>query len=288
MSRTTRQVMIAFAVVALLVALARLGVLGGRARGLVMNVSVPVVRLVGAPFRAVGDGWTAMAGNRRLVRENEGLLARIAELDRLCQTQKDLANRCRQLEDLVALKETYPELVPAHVVLRDDLAWSKSIVIDRGTRDGLTANMTVVSGGGLVGKITDTGYAYSRVLLMSDKSFKVGARLTSSRCTGLLEGGDKDELLLNFLPRDATVVPGEEVITSGMGGVFPAGYLIGHVRNTVVEERGFYQCAHVSLAVTVNTLELVAVIKRLPPDIDVTEARDSQGAKPAEPGARTP
>ena len=279
---------VASAVVALLVMLARLGVLGGAARGLVMNVAVPVVRLAGAPFRVVGTSWTTMTGNQRLVRENDALRARIIEFERVAQAHKNLDARCHQLEEIVGLKEAFPELVPAHVVLRDDLAWSKSMVIDRGARDGLTANMTVISGAGLVGKITDTGYAYSRVLLVSDRSFKAGARLASSRSTGLLEGGSVDEVVLTCLPRDATVVPGEEVLTSGMGGVFPPGCLIGHVRNVVVEERGFYQCARVSLAVDLNTIELVAVIKRLPPDIDVSAPQDTPGTKPTTPAVRTP
>jgi len=163
--------------------------------------------------------------------------------------------------------------VPARVVLKDDLGWSKTIVIDRGTRDKLTANMAVVAGAGLVGKIIETGYAYSRVLLVIDKSFKAGARLRQSRNTGLIEGSGANDVVLNYLPRDAAVDEGEEVITSGMGGVFPAGYLIGTVQKTMLEELSFYQCASIEPAVNFNVLEMVAVIRQLPPEIDVPDAR---------------
>jgi len=273
MNRVSRQAIVASAVVAVVAVLARTGVLGGFARGVVMNVTVPVLDVLASPFRAVESGWTVLAGNRRLIRDHRALEARIEDLERQCQEHRELEARCRQLETLVALQQQYPELVPARVVLKDDLGCFKTIVINRGTRDKLTVNMAVVAGAGLVGKIIETGCAYSRVLLVIDKSFKAGARLHQSRITGLIEGGGANEVVLNYLPRDAVVNEGEKVITSGMGGVFPAGYLIGTARKTMLEELSFYQCVRIEPAVNFNVLETVAVIRQLPPEIDVTDAR---------------
>jgi len=254
-----------------LVVLGRIGVFGSAAQEIVLNVSVPIVDAVGYPFRSVRRAWETVADNRRLRSENTLLKSRVGELERKYSATRDLQARNRQLEELVNLGKEYNyQVITARIVLNDDLGWSKTIIIDRGRRDGIVPNMAVVSGAGLVGKIIEAGYAYSRVLLIIDRSFKVGARLRLSRNTGILEGRGAKQLVLNYLPHDASAIAGDEVVTSGLGGLFPAGYLIGTVTKTVAEEYGFYQFASVEPAVDFNTLEFVAVIKRMPPEIDLT------------------
>ena len=257
---------------AAVVILGRVGVFGSAAREVVLDVSVPVMDVIAAPFRFFATAWKTSTAAHQLIRENDALRLRIAELERELNSSRDLQARCAELQKLVNLEHQYDyTVIAARIVLKDDLSWSKTIVIDRGRRDGIVPNMAVVSGAGLVGKIIQAGYAYSRVLLIIDRRFRVGARLRVSRNTGIIEGEGANQLVLNYLPRNAGVAPGDDVITSGLGGLFPPGYLIGTVTKTVFQEYGFYQYATVAPAVNLNTIEYVAVVKRMPPDINLSE-----------------
>lgn len=257
-------------ILALVIILSRGGLLGGAVDRAATDISTPLVDLMGLPFRLLKDKFAVLGNNEILIKKNKALANRVKILERQINSFKNREDQYNQLEELSRLKDEYNyDVLPARIVLKDNMDWSRTIVINRGSRDGLTPNMAVVSGAGLVGKIIRTGYAYSRVLLLIDSTFKVGARLRNSRFAGLLEGRGMNQLILNYLPREATFQKNEEVVTSGLGGIFPAGYLIGTVKKTHYEEYGFYKYITVKPAVDFNTLELVAVVKRLPPQIDV-------------------
>ena len=262
---------IAAIAIAVLIALARSGLLGMSLQGTTLSAVAPVADVLALPARVLTRVWAGLVRTRDVARENTLLQERVAELERDLNAERERAARARELEAMVKLQQESPSpLLVARVVIRDDLPWSKSIVIDRGSRDGVLANMAVVSGPGLVGKVTEVGYSYSRVLLTTDRNFKAGARLRMSRQTGVAEGQGTAAVLVNYLPRDAAAAPEEDVITSGMGGTFPPGLLIGHVRQLAFDRYGFYQYATVTPAVNFNALELVAVVLRQPPKFDVT------------------
>ena len=249
-----------------------LGILSGSLHETVRNIASPVVDALGYPARAVSGIKKLFAEKKQLVLENNELKERVKELERLYNAKRELEINYKNLEELSEIQNQYDyDVLPARIVLKDDSLWSKTIVINKGKRDGVVLNMAVVSGAGLVGKIIQVGYAYSRVLLVIDKSFKAGAMLRDTRYTGLVEGRGVNELVLNYLPKSADIEPGDEIITSGLGGIFPAGYLIGTAKDQSFQEYGFYQYSTIKPAVDFNNLELVAVVKRLPPEIDVGE-----------------
>jgi len=262
-------------VLAIVIILARGGLLGGAVDKAATDISTPIVDLMGLPFRLLKNGFTFISDNKIVLKRNKELFNKVKLLERQINSFKNRENQYTQLEKLAKLKGEYNyDVLPARIVLKDNMDWSKTIVINRGSRDGLMINMAVISGAGLVGKIIRTGYAYSRVLLLIDSNFKIGARLRNSRFAGLLEGQGMNQLVLNYLPREATFNEGEEVVTSGLGGIFPAGYLIGTIKKTHFEEYGFYKYVTVKPSVNFNTLESVAVVKRLPPKIDVLGSGD--------------
>jgi rod shape-determining protein MreC len=261
-------------IAALATVVARTGVMGGAMQRLALDIAAPVLDALAYPLRMLGAGWSALGEQHALRQSNAALQQRCDDLERQLAAATDAAHRIGQLEEIVGLREQYPELQMARIVLRDDLPWRKTIVINGGTRDGLVRDMAVVAGAGLVGKIVSVGYAYARVVVMTDPTFKAGGRLQHSRYTGLIEGGGASTLTLNYLPLDAEIVPGDQVLTSGLGGIFPSGYLIGIVRDVAPGEGGFYQFATVAPAVDINRLEYVAVIKRLPPQLDDGSTRE--------------
>ncbi len=257
-------------ILAFIIILARTGLLGGAVDRAAIDISTPVIDLLTLPFRLLKGGFAVIGSNKVILKKNKKLIDKIDSLERQINVFKNRESQYQKIEKLANLKDEYNyDVLPARIVLKDNMDWSKTIVINRGTRDGLVPNMAVVSGAGLVGKIIKTGYAYSRVLLLIDSTFKVGARLRNSRYAGLLEGQGMNQLVLNYLPKEATFNAGEDVVTSGLGGIFPAGYLIGTVKKTHYEEYGFYKYITIKPSVDFNTLEIVAVVKRLPPQIDI-------------------
>ena len=124
---------------------------------------------------------------------------------------------------------------------RDSSTWWRTVTINRGKREGIETDMPVVTDEGLIGKTTTVSDSISVVLLVSDENCKVAASVEGSREQGIVSGervtaGLNPLLNLNFLSKQADLKPGQKVYTSGVGGVFPSGLLIGLVKSFRVRE----------------------------------------------------
>ena len=133
------------------------------------------------------------------------------------------------------------KLIAAEIVARDSSTWWRTVTINRGKKDGIEIDMPVVTAEGLVGKITTVSDNISVVLLVSDENCRVAASVEGSREQGIVSGerlttGLTPLLDLNFLSKQADLKPGQKVYTSGVGGVFPSGLLIGVVKSFRVRE----------------------------------------------------
>jgi rod shape-determining protein MreC len=154
-------------------------------------------------------------------------------------------------------------LMPARIVGRDVSTWFNQVVIDRGSEDGLRRDMPVLTEDGLVGKTTVVSERSAVVVLMSDENCKVAAGVESSREQGIVRGerassGTIPSASLFFLSKQAGLKPGQRVLTSGVGGVFPAGILVGVVQEFRVRELDGY--ATLVPAVDLTTLQDVFVV----------------------------
>lgn len=154
-------------------------------------------------------------------------------------------------------------LLPGRIVGRDVSTWFNQVVIDRGSEDGLTRDMPVLTEDGLVGKTTLVSERASVVVLMSDENCKVAAQVEGSREQGIVRGeraasGTIPSASLFFLSKQAGLKPGQRVLTSGVGGVFPAGILVGVVQEFRVRELDGY--ATLVPAVDLTTLQDVFVV----------------------------
>ena len=155
------------------------------------------------------------------------------------------------------------KLIAAEIIARDSSTWWRTVSINRGRRDGLETDMPVVTDEGLVGKTTTVSDAISIVLLVSDESCRVAASIEGSREQGIVSGervttGMTPVLDLNFLSKQADLKPGQKVYTSGVGGVFPSGLLIGVVKSFRVRELDGQ--AQLTPAVDLSHLEDVFVV----------------------------
>jgi rod shape-determining protein MreC len=210
----------------------------------------------------VRNTWGNYVGLRGVRAENEALRARLSELEVRLQEQRALAARSAQLQQLLDLKTsaTLPTIA-AEVIGGNPNPGMRTITIDRGSTDGVRANMAVLAARGIVGRIMGEPAAHAaRVQLIIDRDAAAGAIVERSRAGGMIGGVEVDPpLRMEFVSNLSDVKPGDAVVTSGVDGIYPKGYAIGHVEKT---ERGtgLYLAITVRPAVDFSSLEEVLVV----------------------------
>lgn len=229
------------------------------------------------------QGWLAgLAGSLNsaasFVRDLRTLRQRNAELESRINSLlienvqlKEVEAENANLRRLLQFAEAHPFLefrgaeVVARVIGRDPINLSNHLMIDLGREHGIREGMPVVTERGLVGRVTQVHRTSSRVLLLTDPASAVSALLQSSRLTGIVQGQVGGGLVMEYVPQDAAVVPGEIVITSGLGGRFPRGLVIGQVTSVYRRDYEMFQRAVVRPSVDFDRIEHVLVITNFVP-----------------------
>jgi len=180
-----------------------------------------------------------------------------------------LARENDQLRSLLGWQQHAPwKLKLANVVLRDPANWWRTLQIDVGSRDGIRENLPVLTADGLVGRVSSVGYTRSQAVLIGDPSCRVSAFVDNpARDTGIISAAgllDTSLVELTYLSGGANLKPGQNVFTSGLGGVFPKGVPLGQVVDSRPVEFGLYTEARVKLAVNLGALEQVWVLLNPP------------------------
>lgn len=152
-------------------------------------------------------------------------------------------------------------MVVALVLARDLTHWRSSLVVSRGSADGIVAHQPVTSPAGLVGQIIDVAPHVSRVLEINDPDSRVSCLLQRTRQPGILAGSVFGGLWLQWLPPDADVQIGDRVITSGLGPVYPKGLSVGTVEAVEPDPSGVFKQALVKPATALDRLEEVIILR---------------------------
>jgi rod shape-determining protein MreC len=196
--------------------------------------------------------------NEDLRRENQGL--RLREMNAAESKREN-----DRLHQLFGWQQKAPwKLKLANVILRDPANWWRTVQIDLGSRDGVRVDLPVLTPEGLVGRIFSVSLTRSQVALLGDPNCKVAAMIDAdTRDNGIIEAAgpfDSSLLTLSYLSKDANLKPGQNVITSGLGGIFPKGIPIGRIVDSRQVEYGLYAEARVRLAANLSALEEVWVL----------------------------
>ncbi|UCE83286.1 MAG: rod shape-determining protein MreC [Deltaproteobacteria bacterium] len=234
---------------------------------LVVGIISPVQKVVRGIIGGVGGVWRGYFHLVGLEQENEALKRELQELKLQMNKYReaDLANK--RLRALLNFKTSIPTpLLPAEVVAFDPSGWFQTILIDKGKKDGVIRDMAVVSADGLVGRVIGVSGRHAKVLLILDGNSAVDALIQRSRARGVLVGLGRNRCLLNYVQRNEDVQVGDPVISSGMGGVFPKGILLGKVQEVVRGNSGLFQTVEVEPAVDFSRLEEVMVVVQPPPE----------------------
>ena len=236
-----------------------------------LNVIAGIFNDISSGVTTLFDDLAEIQDQREYIAELEEALARsqseLVELREIASDSQRLAN----LLDYVSTAQGQ-ETVTAEVINYDPNALLRTIVINKGTRDGIARGMPVVTAQGLVGRVIEVSGNASRVLLVIDPNSNVTARLQNSRAQGTVEGLLTGNLRMRLIPLDADVQVGDIVITSGLGGSFPPDIPIGQVTSRRQLQFELNQEAEVRSLVNFDTLEFVLVITNFQPiDIGVFE-----------------
>ena len=249
------------------------------------NTSSPLANLahtIAHPFRAAYTGvadWfndkqNYYQDNTALKEENAALKKQLAEMEAaIRQAEKDSAENER-LKALLGLQSQRPDLTSdlqaAMITEHTVTNWTASLTIDKGTRHDLEVNDCVISEtGALVGVISEVGTNWATILTLVDTDTSLGAQVFRTGDLGLAQGNfslmGEDRLRMEFLPADCTLLGGDLVVTSGLGGYYPAGLVIGSVAEVQQDDSGATSYAILDPAVDFDELTEVFVIRSFDP-----------------------
>ena len=257
-----------FLVCVVLLVWALLELPGGTAGKLKLAISglfLPLFGLSNSTHEWLGEATDGLVPRRELLRQNAQLRRDNQALQiQLAQDAQLWTENARLRGEVGWARQTRWRVKIARVIVRDPANWWRSLEIDLGSRDGLRANLAVLTADGLVGRVQSVGETRSQVVLLGDPNLRVAAMVTTGE-TGLITAGssapqDEGMIDLDLLSGASSAQPGQNVVTWGEGGVFPPGIPIGKIVDVRPKEYGLSTEARVKLAANLNALEEVWVM----------------------------
>jgi len=232
---------------------------------------VPVQRVLADAGITVNQFTQAIAEIQRLRADNANLREEVDRLTLENVKLREAAFAAQQAAKLGEVAKTLPfDTVRATVIARDPSNILATVVLGVGTNEGVKAGHVVVSDQGLVGRITEAGANYSKVLLVTDPASTLSALVEGSRATGIVRGQYGDALIMEWILQTEKVRPGDVVVTAGLGlgeelrSLYPKGLVIGKVVQLQNAEAAAYQRAIIAPAVDLRRLENVLVVRTTP------------------------
>lgn len=201
---------------------------------------------------------------------NEELVDLLAQADEYRQ-------EAERLEELLELRDSYDiEGVAANVIARSSTAWDQTITIDKGSSDGIDTGLTVMGSSGVIGQVVGTSENTSTVRLITDPQSGAAAMIQSSRDEGIVSGSLEGLLYLEDLDADAEVEVGDIVLTSGLGGSYVSGLVIGTVVKVESSQGDTARTAVVSPNDDASTLEEVLVVFNVGSSVDDSDDSEEE------------
>ena len=194
--------------------------------------------------------------NQKLIKENLELQSKLAILQEVQHENEILKKEMGFLNTKGEMK-----LVPGNIIGRALSGYLKTVIIDRGAKDGLKEGQAVVSQGFLIGTVRQVLENSAEVILITDNNSLVPVVLQNSRGTGLLRGG-LSGLAVEDIPLNIPIQKGEQVVTSGLGGEIPLGIMVGGVEGVVSKEGEIFQKVTVHSPIQIYFLEFIFVVQQ--------------------------
>jgi rod shape-determining protein MreC len=231
-------------------------------------------RLMTGGLTVAHDLWTGYIDLRHVGEENAALKQELQALQIRLQEERAMAQRTQDLRQLLELRQRAElETTAAEIIAAGASPEFRTVTIDKGSSDGLVADMAVISPGGVVGRVILSSPRAAKVQLLVDRNAAAGAVVERSRAQGVVVGVGADGLRMDYVPGTADVKPGDLVVTSGIDGIYPKGFVIGTVE-TVERGPGSYHQIKIRPAVDFSRIEEVLVVLTPPPARESAEVKE--------------
>lgn len=246
-------------------------VLGGNADPLsdvVNTVTAPIRGGISAALDWAEGVYDYVFHYQELHDQLDNLRVQVAELEDQVRQGQEASRENEQLRKLLELQDKRRDFTfeSARVTARSTSNWESTLTISKGSSSGVEAgNCVITETGMLVGIVSEVGLNWSTVSTIINTDIEMGGIVTRTYSAGILEGDfslmEKGRLKLSYLPDEAQLVSGDEVITSGKGDVYPSGLVVGQVEGVFTDPSGMTRYAVVLPDVTLDSLIQVFVIK---------------------------
>jgi rod shape-determining protein MreC len=226
----------------------------------VFGVFSEVQRGANTVATGVRSSWQNYFALQQVQEENEQLKQQISALQIRLQQERNLAQQSESLQKLLQLKTATELMTTAGSVIAGSASPEfRTITVDKGTSDGVHADMAVISPAGVVGRIIQPSARASKVQLLIDRNAAAGALVERTRAQGVAVGTGTDELRMDYVSGSADVKAGDAVVTSGIDGIYPKGFVIGQIQS-VRRGAGQYSSIVVRPAVDFSAIEAVLIV----------------------------
>lgn len=266
-----RPLMVTIAIVMVLLVVMFVVPTGGRLTGpenLAGTVTGGVQGVFSGITSSIGNFFRNIFTTSDVERENMELRAQLAEMQQNVQRMQELEAENERLKGLLSYAQSNPsyEYLTASVVTKEPGYFFDVFVINAGHNDGVQKDDAVITADGLVGRVTETGGTWSRVMSIIDSRSSVSGTVERTRDNGVVNGsaqstGTDGNCIMSFLPLEAELVPGDRVVSNGLGGVFPSGFVIGQVVEVSQQSSSTGKSVVIKPAVDFLHIEEVMVVK---------------------------
>jgi rod shape-determining protein MreC len=230
-------------------------------RKIVLEIVAPVQKALNASVTSIKDAWLRYVLLVGIEEENKNLKKKINEFKATLVLYQEGYLEAQRLRKILSITDDYDyHFISARVIGREQAALSKTILINKGAVHGLKTGMPVIAPPGLIGRLTDVSWHASKVLLFIDENSNVDAIVQRTRIQGIISGAGPQGLILKYISKTQDVKEGDVVISSGMGGVFPKGLLIGQVSHVDRQAASLFLKINVAPFVDFSKLEEILIL----------------------------
>jgi len=204
--------------------------------------------------------WQSYVNLRETGRENEALKQRVSQLEVALQRERALAGQTRVLQEMLQLKtETQFATTPAMIIASGASPEFRTLTLDKGSSQGLAADMAVLAPAGVVGRVILPTPRAAKVQLIIDRNAAAAGLVERSRAQGVVVGTGSDRMRFEYVPGTADLKVGDRVVTSGMDGIYPKGFVIGLIES-IQRTAGEFSDVLIRPSVNLSALETVLVV----------------------------
>lgn len=230
-------------------------------RRIVLETAAPVQSALSGSINGVKDAWLRYLLLVGLEEENRNLKKKVDELKKSLITYQESYQEAQRLKKLQSIVDKYNyHFVTARVIGREQAALSRTVMINKGSSDGLKNGMPVIASPGIIGRLVDVSWNVSRVLLLIDENSNIDVIVQRNRTQGVVSGAGSRGMILKYVSKTQDVQEGDVIISSGMGGVFPKGWLIGRVMRVDKKDAGLFLKIDIAPFVDLSKLEEVLIL----------------------------